>query len=641
MATVTIKHASLTGAAANPAVLVDGPKWDAGHTVTGLENVPNVDTTNASNLTSGTLVEARMDLPYVSLEMFGGSPSIADNAPALNAAQAFLSNSALNTIRLRGGVYNFLTKPNDFTTTVIMIGDSPSQTNLLRKYSAGSATEGFITWSGSGANGSRLENLSLTADNGTTNGCLLSITTGTNVVAGFQAINNVVFSHIGTGDYVNCLNVDGTANQTSGSQGIRDLLVTGSFFFHGNSGTESLRLLNATNHNVTGCWANGTCTIYGGGTALTNTTLGKFDMSCISNVFVDRTSFVSFYGNYNSLVFSTNASNCFNAASYPVGNFTDSGTNNSNAGNVVIGASSGANGASGVVPKPFAGQQNYVLQGNGSWVNVLTGMTLTTAIASGVWTASGTWTLPALTFGGTISANGQQINWTGNAAQYGSAINLRGQGGSTATFEWGHPNTSGFGSTIGYEVGTGASFIAFSAGPGTTNNTYKTFGVKGSLIKSDNAGGFVMASIANASADNQTPTTIFSIDTSGNAKASSHLGNSASGGVGYTTGAGGTVTQITSRTTGVTLNKVSGAITLFSQVNSAVSEATSQTFTVTNSAVAATDTIIVNQKSGTDKYLIFVTNVAAGSFAITCFTTGGTTNEAPVFTFNVLKGVTS
>lgn len=112
-------------------------------------------------------------------------------------------------------------------------------------------------------------------------------------------------------------------------------------------------------------------------------------------------------------------------------------------------------------------------------------------------------------------------------------------------------------------------------------------------------------------------------------------------GLGYGTGAGGTVTQGTSRTTGVTLNTVSGAITLFSQTNTAVSGATAQTFTVTNSAVAATDTIIVNQKSGTDAYLTFVTNVAAGSFKITNYTTGGVTNEAPVFTFNVIKGVTS
>ena len=106
-------------------------------------------------------------------------------------------------------------------------------------------------------------------------------------------------------------------------------------------------------------------------------------------------------------------------------------------------------------------------------------------------------------------------------------------------------------------------------------------------------------------------------------------------GVGYSTGAGGAVTQATSRTTGVTLNKTTGAITLVSAAGSA----TAATFTVTNSTVAATDVIILNQKSGTDLYDLKVTAVAAGSFNITFNTTGGTTTEQPVFSFAVLKAV--
>lgn len=111
--------------------------------------------------------------------------------------------------------------------------------------------------------------------------------------------------------------------------------------------------------------------------------------------------------------------------------------------------------------------------------------------------------------------------------------------------------------------------------------------------------------------------------------------SSGTAGVGYATGAGGSVTQITSRTTGVTLDKTSGAITLFSAAGSA----TAATFTVTNSTVAATDVIILNQKSGTDLYDLMVTAVAAGSFNITFRTTGGTTTEAPVLNFAVIKGV--
>lgn len=109
------------------------------------------------------------------------------------------------------------------------------------------------------------------------------------------------------------------------------------------------------------------------------------------------------------------------------------------------------------------------------------------------------------------------------------------------------------------------------------------------------------------------------------------------GATGYSPGTGGAVTQATSRTTGVTLNKSNGAITLVSAAGSA----TYQTFTVTNSTVAATDTIIVNQKSGTDKYIILVTAVAAGSFKITFATTGGTTTEQPVFNFAVIKANTA
>lgn len=115
------------------------------------------------------------------------------------------------------------------------------------------------------------------------------------------------------------------------------------------------------------------------------------------------------------------------------------------------------------------------------------------------------------------------------------------------------------------------------------------------------------------------------------------LSSGATSGVGYATGAGGTVTQATSRTTGVTLNKVTGSITLVSAAGSA----TPASFTVTNSAVAATDTPHCVQKSGTDKYIILITAVGAGSFEITFYTTGGTTTEQPVFNCSIIKGVAS
>lgn len=115
------------------------------------------------------------------------------------------------------------------------------------------------------------------------------------------------------------------------------------------------------------------------------------------------------------------------------------------------------------------------------------------------------------------------------------------------------------------------------------------------------------------------------------------LSSGATAGIGYATGAGGTVTQTGSRTTAVTSNHVCGAITLVS----AAGTTAWQTFTVNNSAVAATDTVIVNQKSGTDLNEIHVTAIAAGSFNISFRTTGGTTTEQPVFNFSIIKAVTA
>lgn len=113
--------------------------------------------------------------------------------------------------------------------------------------------------------------------------------------------------------------------------------------------------------------------------------------------------------------------------------------------------------------------------------------------------------------------------------------------------------------------------------------------------------------------------------------------NVSTGGLGYGTGSGGTVTQATGRTTGVTLNKTNGSITLVS----AAGTATWQSFTVTNSTVAVSDTVILSQRSGTDLYMLEVTAVAAGSFRISFATTGGTTTEQPVFNFAVIKAVTA
>lgn len=112
----------------------------------------------------------------------------------------------------------------------------------------------------------------------------------------------------------------------------------------------------------------------------------------------------------------------------------------------------------------------------------------------------------------------------------------------------------------------------------------------------------------------------------------------AAAGIGYATGAGCSVTQGTNRTTGVTCTGMAGAITLFSAAGSA----TPQTFTVTDTSIGANDTVICTQKSGTDIYRCDASAITGStSFKLSITDLTGTTSEAPVFNFTIIKGATS
>lgn len=117
--------------------------------------------------------------------------------------------------------------------------------------------------------------------------------------------------------------------------------------------------------------------------------------------------------------------------------------------------------------------------------------------------------------------------------------------------------------------------------------------------------------------------------------------SSPTAGNGYSTGAGGTVTQATSKATGVTLNKVCGQITMN---NAALASAAIVGFTVTDSAVAATDVVnvCIQSVATTNSYMLVVDAVAAGSFHVLLQNiSAGSLSEAIVFNFAVQKAVTA
>jgi hypothetical protein len=109
--------------------------------------------------------------------------------------------------------------------------------------------------------------------------------------------------------------------------------------------------------------------------------------------------------------------------------------------------------------------------------------------------------------------------------------------------------------------------------------------------------------------------------------------------VGYSTGTGGTVTQATDKSTGVTLNKRCGQITMNAAALAAAAEVS---FTLTNSTIAATDVVMVSIASGATAgaYSIQCDATAAGSCRISVGNrNAGSLSEAIVLNFVVIKSV--
>jgi hypothetical protein len=176
-----------------------------------------------------------------------------------------------------------------------------------------------------------------------------------------------------------------------------------------------------------------------------------------------------------------------------------------------------------------------------------------------------------------------------------------------------------------------------------------------------NVGNVAMAQIRTTALENQTATgqgssitftvtpvgsaansrvDVATITTANGVSATRLTSSSPTGGIGYIAGAGGTVTQLTSKATGVTLNTVSGEITTSdAQLNG---DAT-VSFTLTNSAIADTDVMIINHVSGgTVGRYVFNAACANGSAAITIRNVtagaGGNQSAALVLRYVVIKG---
>jgi hypothetical protein len=110
----------------------------------------------------------------------------------------------------------------------------------------------------------------------------------------------------------------------------------------------------------------------------------------------------------------------------------------------------------------------------------------------------------------------------------------------------------------------------------------------------------------------------------------------ASAELGYSTSAQGTVTQLTSKSTGVTLNKSAGRITMN---GASLGAGASVTFTLTNARISTSDVVIVNVGGGgtAGAYWPYVSSISAGSAVIGLWnSTGGALSEAVILNFAII-----
>ena len=109
--------------------------------------------------------------------------------------------------------------------------------------------------------------------------------------------------------------------------------------------------------------------------------------------------------------------------------------------------------------------------------------------------------------------------------------------------------------------------------------------------------------------------------------------------LGYTAAAQGSVTQLTSKSTAVTLNSSAGRITMN---GAALAGNTAETFTLNNTLISTNDVLIVNVSAGgtAAAYTTYISSMSAGSAAITLRNmTAGSLSEAVVINFALIHCV--
>ena len=110
--------------------------------------------------------------------------------------------------------------------------------------------------------------------------------------------------------------------------------------------------------------------------------------------------------------------------------------------------------------------------------------------------------------------------------------------------------------------------------------------------------------------------------------------------LGYAAAARGAVTQLTDKSTAVTLNTSVGRITMN---GASLATATNATFTLNNSMISVNDAVILTISGGQatpGSYNVFANNLGAGTVSITLRNiSGGSLSEAIVINFAIIHSL--
>jgi len=110
-------------------------------------------------------------------------------------------------------------------------------------------------------------------------------------------------------------------------------------------------------------------------------------------------------------------------------------------------------------------------------------------------------------------------------------------------------------------------------------------------------------------------------------------------GIGYANGAGGSVTQLTSKSTAVTINKLTGQITMNA---ASLAAGAGVSFAVLNSLVASTDCVKLSSGGFGIGYRVEEFGVTTGRFDIRVTNvTGSALAEGLIINFVVIRGAAS